>query len=190
GSDDFKARETAQIELANIAKQHPGESLDTLLKEYLNSSVPEARYRLRSILYSTKQAEYMKVPRGFVGIVMYPRSARGADGQIINTVQVRSVVSGSAADRHGLQVADQIVSIDGRTFGAIDPLEEFAGYVTGKRRGDEVDLVVIRQAEEKKIKLTLGQRPPDLIGQDYRAQERFERDFKTWLDESAERLKE
>ena len=189
GSDDFKNRETAQIELSALARQHPAETLDRLLAEYLKSSVPEARYRLRSILYTTKQDEYMKIPRGFVGIVMYPSFARGADGQVIHAVQVRSVVADSAADRHGLQVADQIISIDGKTFSAADPLEDFAGYVTGKRRGDEVELVLLRQAQEQTIKLKLGQRPPDLLGQDYRAQERFDRDFKNWLDDSSERLR-
>ena len=99
--DEFKVRESAQIELGRLAKAHPDASLDTLLERYLDASLPEARYRLRSILYNTKYAEFMEVPPGFVGIVMNPSPARGGDGQFIHTVQVMRVVPDSAAERHG-----------------------------------------------------------------------------------------
>jgi C-terminal processing protease CtpA/Prc len=188
-SDDFKTRETAQIELSKFASAHPESTLDTLLENYLDSVVPEARYRLRAILYRAKQAEFLKVPRGFVGIVMYPSFARAAGGELINAVQVRSVVPGSAAEKHGLQVMDQIVSIDGRSFGNTDTLNEFADYVTGKATGEQVELSILRNQQPKTILLQLGERPPDLLGQDTRIQERFEADFRNWLEKSSARLR-
>jgi S1-C subfamily serine protease len=120
---------------------------------------------------------------------MYPSFARGADGQLINAVQVRSVVPGSAAEKHGLQLMDQIVSIDGKTFSNTDPLNEFANYVTGKATGDVVELSILRDLQPQTIRLQLGQRPPDLLGQDSRIQDQFEADFKNWLEESTARVR-
>jgi C-terminal processing protease CtpA/Prc len=191
GSDDFRSRETAQIELSKLANDYPEVALEPILESYVKSSVPEARYRLRAILYNAKQAEYNRVPRGFVGIMMYPSLALGADGQMINAIQVRSVVKGSAAEGQ-LQVADEILSIDGASFDPQDPLEDFASYVTSKQKGDEVNLAVLRNNQKLNIKLTLGQRPPDSAIAPYyrdRAQERFAQEFKSWLDESTARLR-
>ena len=188
-SDDFKTREFAQLELTKIATAHPDVALDPILRSYLKKTIaPEARYRLRAILYNTRQAEFEKVPRGFVGIVMYPSFARGAGGEIIHAVQVRSVVEGSAAERHGLQLMDQIISIDEKTFSSTESTGDFADYVTSKSSGDKVELTIMRNNERMKIPLTLGKRPKELA--DPRARERFDQEFNIWLDENTARLRE
>ena len=187
-SDDFKTRETAQIELTELALQHPEVALDPILENYIDAAtVPEARFRLRAILYGTKQGEFMNTPRGFVGIVMNPAFARGPNGQMIHAIQIMRVVPGSAAEKFGLQLMDQIVGIDGKEFTSTEASTEFSTYVTAKASGEQVELKVLRNNQEMKIPLTLGQRPQELI--DPRIQQQFEREFKLWLDQNTERLR-
>lgn len=188
-SDEFRSRESAQIELTKLATAHPEVALDAILEEYLDTGILEARYRLRGILYRSKQAEFLKIPRGFVGIVMGRSFVRAKNGELIHAIQVGQVVPDSAAEKFGLEVLDQIIGMDGKPLSAEDALNDFANYITGKSSGDEVELTIQRRAQEMKLKLTLGQRPEYLLGQDPRLQDRFEADFKNWLDESSDRLR-
>ena len=192
-SDDFRTRETAQVALTRVAKEHTETALDLVLKGYLNASEPEARYRLRSILYQAKLADFKNAPRGFVGIVMRLGFPRDEDGNIIPAVRVDQVLPESAAERDGLQPFDHIISIDGTDFANDDPAglpedatSKFAEYVTGKKSGDEVKLEILRGNQPMTIDLTLGKRPPELY--DFRSQEVFEKDFKNWLEENSARL--
>ena len=186
-SDDFRERDGAQLKLTGIGKTFPEATLDTLLAEFLDGTRPESRYRLRDILYAAKQAEFETRPRGFVGIVMMPSSIRQADGTWLHTIQVGRIVEGSAAERHGLLLRDQILSIDDLTFEDSNASTDFADYVTGKMAGDKVVLTVMRNNVKMKIPLTLGQRPPELL--DYRVRQQFDKDFKRWLEENTARLR-
>ncbi|MFT4549968.1 MAG: C-terminal processing protease CtpA/Prc [Verrucomicrobiales bacterium] len=179
-SDDFKTRETAQIILSKLATDHPGITIDPILENYIDSStLPEARYRLRAILYNSRRAIFEANPPGFVGIVMNP---------IGQFVMVSSVVPGSAAEKFGLIVRDMIVSVDGNSFSLdSEPSLEFSAYVMGKKPGDKVVLKILRNNVEKELSITLGKRPDDLM--DSRFHARFDAEFKTWLDENIARLK-
>ena len=72
--------------------------------------------------------------------------------------------------------------------GAASPTVEFASYIGSKAFGDEVELTIQRNQEEKKIKMILGKRPPELT--DPRIEERFDADFDTWLGEGRTSPKE
>ena len=188
-SNRFRVRESAQIQLTRLAKDYPEITLDSILEKYFDTDVPEERHRLRGILYSTKRAKYMAVPRGFVGIVMNSSFARGGNNEIIQSIQIMRVVPGSAAEKFGLRLMDHILEVDGKPIASVDALGNFADYITGKTSGDDVELKIQRNRQEKTIKLELGQRPPGLPGQTDRVQERFDSEFRSWLSESRTRLK-
>jgi C-terminal processing protease CtpA/Prc len=186
--DDFKTRGKAQIELTRLAKNHPEVALEAVLKKYLKADIlPDELFRLQAILYDNRKSQFLKSPSGFVGIVMSPGFARGAKGEMIRAIQVGRIVPDSAAERHGLQLMDQIVSIDGNSFDSSDITSEFADYVSSKNSGDEISLTIVRNNQEIEIPLTLGQRPAELV--DPRFQERIDLEFKSWLDENTARLR-
>ena len=179
-SDDFKTRESTQIVLAKLASDFPEVTIDRMIENYIDeATVPEMRYRLRTILYNSRKSLFMDDPPGFVGIVMLP---------VGSFVQVRDVVPESAAARDGLLVGDRIMSIDGKLFSPdTDPSMEFSNYVLSKKAGEKVILKIMRNNEQKELPITLGARPEELM--DSRFEARFDAQFKLWLDEQTERLK-
>ncbi|HEX4867422.1 MAG TPA: trypsin-like peptidase domain-containing protein [Acidimicrobiales bacterium] len=68
---------------------------------------------------------------------------------------VTEVVPSSAADKGGLEAGDVIVEIDGK---AITKSDEVRDAVTSHEPGDEVELKVQRDGEEKTLTVTLGRR--------------------------------
>jgi putative serine protease PepD len=68
---------------------------------------------------------------------------------------VTEVVPSSAADKGGLEVGDVIVEIDGK---AITKSDEVRDAITSHDPGDEVELKVQRDGEEKTLTVTLGRR--------------------------------
>jgi membrane-associated protease RseP (regulator of RpoE activity) len=73
------------------------------------------------------------------------------------TWTVGQVIDGTAAAEAGLQVGDDLVSIDGT------PVDEFAdvGDAVSPNPGEDVELVVLRDGEEVTLDATLGSRPSD-----------------------------
>jgi len=190
-SDEFKVREHAQVELTGLARNHPGPTFDTVLSNYMYSVDPEARYRLRSVLYSVKMAEFQDAPKGFVGIMMYPSQVIAPDGELTFAIQIRQVVEDSPAQRHDLKVFDQILEIDGKGFDTLETAtNEFANYIMGKAPGETVELKIRRQNKDSKIDLKLDERPKSVLDNDPRIQLQLDAKFKTWLDENTARLRE
>jgi putative serine protease PepD len=70
--------------------------------------------------------------------------------------QVSRVVSGSPADKAGLQVGDVVTAIDGKTVSTSDDL---TAIVATYQPGDKATLTVKRNGSSKTISLTFGQRP-------------------------------
>jgi M6 family metalloprotease-like protein len=71
-----------------------------------------------------------------------------------NLGEVRSVASGSGADKAGIRVGDVILKVDGK------PLEvgtSLAELLTGYRSGDVVSLLVKRDEKEEEVRVTLSE---------------------------------
>jgi membrane-associated protease RseP (regulator of RpoE activity) len=66
---------------------------------------------------------------------------------------VAAVIDGSPAAAAGLQAGDVIVRVDGAAIESVDGLVRVIG---GHAAGDKVRLVLLRDGEEKKLKVTLG----------------------------------
>ena len=80
-------------------------------------------------------------------------------GLTFELMKVNRVNSGSAGDRAGLRVGDQIIAVDGRVFPSV---AAFAGYVGSKAAGDQVSMDTIpagggpQQAQRISMTLTGG----------------------------------
>jgi S1-C subfamily serine protease len=99
------------------------------------------------------------VPRPFVGISTGSLNPQ-QDAQLklpANTgVGVASVVSGSPADKAGVQINDIIIKFDGQT---VKGEEGFVGFLLAHKPGDTVTFTVLRNGQQQDLKITLGQAP-------------------------------
>ena len=77
------------------------------------------------------------------------------DQGISKGVTVREVISGSGAEKAGIEVGDVITAIDGKTTNQPAAL---TGFVRQYSAGDTVKLTVIRNGEKKEIEVTLVER--------------------------------
>ncbi len=93
--------------------------------------------------------------RGWLGVSLVNIQAR-ADSQEEVGVVITNVVDDSPADQAGLQAKDVIVSIDGQAVGS--NVSDLVKLVATNKPGDEIDVVVLRDGEEKAFAVTLGSR--------------------------------
>jgi putative serine protease PepD len=66
------------------------------------------------------------------------------------------VVSGTPADRAGLQRGDVITKLDGKT---IESGDDLSGVIDGKNPGDELTVTYVRGGSTHTVTVTLGTRP-------------------------------
>jgi hypothetical protein len=100
---------------------------------------------LTGLLFSTTTPARPVAPAAQWGL-----SASKATGDDEAGVDVKSVVSGSAADKAGLKAGDRLLTLDGRWTDSMEDLYDAAGYVKAgttvvvriKRGGKEMDLKV------------------------------------------------
>jgi S1-C subfamily serine protease len=85
-----------------------------------------------------------RVPRGFLGVEL----AQGDDG-----VTIKSLLSGSPADKAGLKAGDTIVRI-GTT--KIDLISDVMRQAAQLQSGGEFPLTVLRGGSKTKLTVTLG----------------------------------
>jgi putative serine protease PepD len=89
-----------------------------------------------------------KVQHAYLGIRVADASTSGA--------QVTSVVSGSPADKAGLEAGDVITAIDGNTITSADDL---TAQVGAHKPSDQITVTLTRDGASKKITVPLGVRP-------------------------------
>jgi C-terminal processing protease CtpA/Prc len=100
-------------------------------------------------LPSRRQGQDGSAPGGaLLGIVAVARP--GNDG-----LRLSSVMPGTGAERAGLREGDVIVRFAGT---AIDGLEELRGLIRGRKPGDSVPVLYLRDGEVRSTSATLGPR--------------------------------
>lgn len=108
-------------------------------------------------LISDFKASGGKIQRPLLG-VRYTHISR--DTALLNDVPegelVREVVTGSAADRAGIEVGDILVEFDGQKLTEEDTLSKL---IRGKKVGDDVKLKVFRDGETLDLSAKLGEAP-------------------------------
>jgi serine protease Do len=109
------------------------------------------------------QLEKGEVRRGWLGVAVQdvtPELARALKLKQEKGALVADVTRGTPAAEAGLQAEDLIVSLDGKPLESSRELTRAVGF---KAPGADVALGVVRDGEQKELKLTLGERP-DLEG--------------------------
>lgn len=96
-----------------------------------------------------------KILRPFVGIVgVNLDEATAIRNNLTVGIYVDSVVSGSSAEKAGIQAGDVIVKFDGKK---VYTMEELTKIKNTKCVGDKIEVTLYRNNKEKTITLTLGE---------------------------------
>lgn len=82
--------------------------------------------------------------------------SRPAYGEDVEGVKLDGVTEGSPAEKAGLQAGDVIVRFGGLK---VSDVESYMVALGSKKPGDEVEIVVLRDGQERILKATLGSRP-------------------------------
>jgi putative serine protease PepD len=90
------------------------------------------------------------IQRPYLGVSTTDPQTQGAGAT------VAQVVAGGPADRGGLQVGDEFVTVDGDT---IDSADDVATAISDRSPGDEVTITVRRGGSEQTLRVTLCTRP-------------------------------
>jgi len=92
---------------------------------------------------------------GWLGVSLVNVQAR-TDGEDEIGVVITNVVDGSPADQAGIQAEDVVVSIDGQEVST--KISDLVKLVSANKPGDEIEVVVLRDGDEKAFAVTLGSR--------------------------------
>lgn len=165
-STDFEKRAAAQERLAQSGEKNGAALLPELLAFYRRNEDPEVDSRLREAMKRIVLKERYGDGPGFVGIQMGIGRAF-VDGEMLASVEVGEVVEGSPADEAGLEVGDQIFQVDAMRFGdgrfrGMPAPTLFANYVQLKKKGDPLEVRLVRRGKVKKVGVVLGLMPKEM----------------------------
>lgn len=183
GSEKYATRNRAQAALQELASTDRELVLGGALDAYLKTVDPEVRVRLRSAMFDIVANDLRR--EGFLGIRMMDAPMRALRGREIvqqHTVQILTVITGTAAAEAGLRPGDRITELDGTPFDGKMPAHMvLSDYIRSKSSGAPVKLAIRRGTDDLTIDLQLGERPESLD------EGRRARAFEEWLDKMLNR---
>jgi serine protease Do len=114
----------------------------------------------KEVYEKLKKGQKVGQAYGYLGVQLAPLSRADAQQLGLKSTHgalVVGIVAGSPADQSGLKPGDVITSWDGE---AVDDPTLLRLLVAKSKVGATVKATVIRDGEEKKLDITVGQRPP------------------------------
>ncbi len=156
GSQQFREREAAQVELLDWARAQPGPAMNELLRQSQRANDPEVRERCLGILRDLVADEYLKEGEGYIGI-----SLRDEIGDVPGEPNPRGVIrviqvqADSPAERAGIRPNDLIVGINGEVWHET----LFRANVRMMKPNTKVGLKILRDGGLMDLNVTLGRRP-------------------------------
>jgi predicted metalloprotease with PDZ domain len=96
--------------------------------------------------------------KGWLGVLL-AHTVEMRDGETSKEVRIVGVFEDSPAERAGLQKGDVILRVDGAEVGEPGEIAENLG---SRRPGQRVNLRVLRDGEEMRVRVRLGERPDDI----------------------------
>lgn len=174
-SASYQDRKAARLRLLEI-----GPPAFTKLRDaYLINDDLEVRLLIEEIVHTSYLAYHVYSQKGFLGVQLREYRRRGAeDNRIpkgVDAVVLARIISGTAAERAGLQRDDVIVALEGKPLPVtpketFDPAVNNAGQVVdgvsrmiaARRPGDRLTFTLWRGMEVHDIEIRLGRWSEDL----------------------------
>ena len=108
---------------------------------------------------------------GISGVSITPQVAQALDLSVTEGAEIASVMSGSPAEKAGLQGASSTATLSGQPFPvggdivtAIDgkkvaDMQQLQKLIAGHKPGDQVTLTIVRDGKTQDVQVTLGSKP-------------------------------
>ena len=156
GSQQFREREIAQVELLAWARAQPAPAMDELLRQSRMARDPEVRERCLGILRALVTDEYLKEGEGYLGIMLKDEiSEIPGEPKPRGVIRVMMVQADSPAEHAGIRQNDMIVGINGETWQEL----MFRANIRKMKPNIAVDLKILRDGGWVDLKVPLGRRP-------------------------------
>jgi hypothetical protein len=193
-SENFKARESAQMDVLMWARKNPRAAVNELLRLSSDggSPSPEVQERCMQVLRQLAADAFALEGDGYVGVSMRDQMVRVPGDQSDRwAVMVIEVVADSAAAESGLRAGDAIVELDGQRWKQ-EASNLFSEQIRKHKPGTRVSLGVLRDGKVQNIRIKLRRRPVDadlmMFGKDPEEmkameQKAVEAHFQRWLIE-------
>lgn len=189
GSQQFREREAAQLDLLDWARAKPGPAMTELLRQSQMADDPEVRERCLGVLRDLVTDEYLKEGEGYMGIGLRDEIGEvPGEPKPRGVIRVIQVAADSPAEHAGIRPNDLIAGINGEVWNET----LFRANVRMMKPNMKVDLKILRDGRLVNLKVTLGRRPlsadtPSFPGQtfDPEAVERAAKEayFRRWLSQ-------
>jgi len=193
GSEEFREREIAQVELLAWSRKQPEAAMTELFKLSQEAEDPEVRQRCLTVLRDLVIDEYSREGEGFIGIALKDEISNvPGDLKPRRVIRVTEVRLDTPARQAGILMNDLIVGLNGQVWHDEDASLPFREKIRAMKPNTKVDLKVLREGELVDCKVTLARRPvladrPFFNGQNFdpEASERAAKDayFRRWLSQ-------
>ena len=161
GSQQFREREVAQVELLAWARAQPAPAMDELLRQSRIADDPEVRERCLSVLRTLVTDEYLKDGEGYLGIMLKDEiSDIPGEPKPREVIRVLMVKADSPADHGGIRQNDMIVGVNGEIWQEVI----FRANIRKMNPNLKVDLKILRDGVWVDLKVPLGRRPANADG--------------------------
>lgn len=156
----WRVRDDAEAELTVIADTHLDLVLDAGLHALLTTEDPEVRMRAERMLESLVLAHLCHAEQGFLGVTLsHQLFTETVDQGKRYGINMVSIFEGSAAEKYGLVAGMKIMRIDDHVCGPRFGVKELVTYISSKRPGVTIQLLLQKDGDSNLHKLELGARP-------------------------------
>ncbi len=190
-SDEFKQRESSQLEMQKWGDANGEAGVKAIYKIYSESDDPEVISRCLLVLRKLSEKDYMSDGKGYLGVQLAEEwlQVPGEEKAQIG-IRITHVMPGSQAEIAGIKAGDVIVSMDGKKWHEQGAINELINTVSSYKPLRKVVFEIKRADEEKllEIPVILGKRPVENLNEMYyrplEEMEKMARDrhFEEWLN--------
>ncbi|MES2981491.1 MAG: PDZ domain-containing protein [Verrucomicrobiota bacterium] len=189
-SEEFKARETSQLELEKWVNEKGSTGVNAIFKVYQESDDPEVRTRCLRVLRTESDKDYLNDGKGYLGVQLWEEMlVLPGDERPRVCIKVTFIMPGSQAQIAGIKVGDVITAMDGKKWYEQGALTELIETVASYKPLRKVVFEIKRAGEDKLIEVPviLGKRPVENLGEMYyRDRNQLEKEardkhFSQWL---------
>lgn len=169
-SEEFKARETSQLELEKWVNEKGSAGVNAIFKVYQESDDPEVRTRCLRVLRTESDKDYLNDGKGYLGVQLFEEMlVLPGDEKPRVCIKVTFIMPGSQAEKAGIKVGDLITAMDGEKWHQPGELPKLIETIASYKPLRKVVFEIKRADEDKLIEVPviLGRRPVDNLAEMY-----------------------